>query len=39
MKEIGMGGAYNTHGEMRHGYKILVGKNERKRQLGRPRRK
>jgi hypothetical protein len=31
MKDIGMGRAYSTHGEMRNGYKILVGKNEGKR--------
>jgi hypothetical protein len=32
-----MGRAYNTHGEQRDAYRILVGKPERKKRLGRPR--
>jgi hypothetical protein len=31
MKEIWMGRAYSTNGEMRNEYKILVGKNKVKR--------
>jgi hypothetical protein len=33
----GMGGACSTHGEVSNAYKILVGKREGKRSLGRPR--
>jgi hypothetical protein len=33
----GMGRACGTHGEVRNAYKILVGKPEGKRSLGRPR--
>jgi hypothetical protein len=33
-----MGTACSTHGEKRNAYRILVGKLEGKRQLGRPRR-
>ena len=32
-------GACSTYGEMRGAYRVLVGKPEGKRQLGRPRRK
>jgi hypothetical protein len=32
-----MGRSCSTHGEMRNTYKILVGKSEKKRPLGRPR--
>jgi hypothetical protein len=32
-----MGGACSTHGDMRNGYKILVGEPEGKRPLRRPR--
>jgi hypothetical protein len=32
-----MGGACSTHGKKRNAYKILVGKPEGKRPLGRPR--
>jgi hypothetical protein len=34
-----MGRAYNTHGEKRNEYRLLVGKPEGKRPLGRPRRR
>jgi hypothetical protein len=34
-----MGGACSTHGEKRNAYRILAGKPERKRPLGRPRRR
>jgi hypothetical protein len=34
-----MGGACSTHGEKRNAYRILVGKPERKRPLGRTRRR
>jgi hypothetical protein len=34
-----MGGAYSTNGEQRNAYRILVGKPEGKRPLGRPRRR
>jgi hypothetical protein len=34
-----MSGACTTRGEIRNAYKILVGKPERKRPLGRPRRR
>jgi hypothetical protein len=34
-----MGSAYSTDGEKRNAYRILVGKPERKRPLGRPRRR
>jgi hypothetical protein len=34
-----MGGAYSTNGEKRKAYRILVGKPEGKRPLGRPRRR
>jgi hypothetical protein len=34
-----MGGACSTNGEKRNAYRILVGKPEGKRQLGRPRRR
>jgi hypothetical protein len=32
-----MGGACGTHGEKRNAYRVLVGKHEVKRSLGRPR--
>jgi hypothetical protein len=32
-----MGRACSTHGEKRNSYRVLVGKPERKRPLGRPR--
>jgi hypothetical protein len=32
-----MGGGYSTHGEKKNAYRILVGKPEGKRRLGRPR--
>jgi len=32
-----MGGARGTHGEKRNAYRILVGKHEVRRSLGRPR--
>jgi hypothetical protein len=32
-----MGSAYSTHGVKRNVYRILVGKSEGKRSLGRPR--
>jgi len=31
-----MGGAYSTYGERRGVYRVLVGKHEEKRPLGRP---
>jgi hypothetical protein len=34
-----MGGAYSTYGERRGLFRVLVGKPEGKRQLGRPKRK
>jgi hypothetical protein len=34
-----MGGACSTNGEKRNAYRILVGKPEGKRPLGRPRRR
>jgi hypothetical protein len=34
-----MGGLCSTNGEERNAYRLLVGKPERKRPLGRPRRK
>jgi hypothetical protein len=34
-----MGGACSTNGEKRNAYRILVGKTEGKRPLGRPRRR
>jgi hypothetical protein len=34
-----MGRAYSTNGEKRNAYRILVGKPEGKRRLGRPRRR
>jgi hypothetical protein len=34
-----MGGACSTNGENRNAYRILLGKPERKRPLGRPRRR
>jgi hypothetical protein len=34
-----MGRACSTHGENKNTYKIVVGKPERKRPLGRPRRR
>jgi hypothetical protein len=34
-----MGSVYSTNGEKRNAYKILVGKPEGKRPLGRPRRR
>jgi hypothetical protein len=34
-----MGRACSTHGEIRNAYRILVGKPEGKRSLGRPRRR
>jgi hypothetical protein len=34
-----MGGACSTNGEKRNAYRILVGKPEGRRPLGRPRRK
>ena len=34
-----MGGAYSTYGERRGVYRVLVGKPEGKRPLGRPRRR
>jgi len=33
-----MGGAYSTYGERRGEYRVLVGKSDGKRPLGRPRR-
>jgi hypothetical protein len=32
-----MGGECSTHGKLRNAHTILIGKNERKRPLGRPR--
>jgi hypothetical protein len=37
--EYEMGEACSTNGEKRNGYRILVGKPEGKRPLGRPRRR
>jgi hypothetical protein len=37
VKEDEMGRPCSTHGEKRNAYRILVGKPERKRPLGRPR--
>jgi hypothetical protein len=34
-----MGGPYSTNGEKRNAYRLLVGKSEGKRPLGRPRRR
>jgi hypothetical protein len=34
-----MGGPYSTNGEKRNAYRLLVGKPEGKRPLGRPRRR
>jgi hypothetical protein len=34
-----MGGASRTNGKKRNAYRVLVGKQERKRPLGRPRRR
>jgi hypothetical protein len=34
-----MGGPYSTNGEKRNAYRLLVGKPEEKRPLGRPRRR
>jgi hypothetical protein len=34
-----MGGSCSTNGEKRNAYRLLVGKPEGKRQLGRPRRR
>jgi hypothetical protein len=34
-----MGGACSTYGEKRDAYRILVGRPDRRRQLGRPRRR
>jgi hypothetical protein len=34
-----MGRAYSTNGEKRNAYSLLVGKPDRKRPLGRPRRR
>jgi hypothetical protein len=34
-----MGGSCSTNGEKRNAYRLLVGKPERKRPLGRPRRR
>jgi hypothetical protein len=34
-----MGGACSTNGEKRNAYKLLVGKSEGRRPLGRPRRR
>jgi hypothetical protein len=34
-----MGGAHNMNGKKRNAYRILLGKPERKRPLGRPRRR
>jgi hypothetical protein len=34
-----MGRAYSTNGEKRYAYRLLVGKPEGKRRLGRPRRR
>jgi hypothetical protein len=39
VKEDEMGRACSTNGEKRNAYRILVGKPERKRQMGRPRRR
>jgi hypothetical protein len=38
MKEVEMGGARIARREMRYAYKILFGKPEGKRELGRPKR-
>jgi hypothetical protein len=39
IERIEMGGACSTYGEGRDVYRVLVGKPEGKRQLGRPRRR
>jgi hypothetical protein len=39
VKEDEMGGSCSTNGEKRNKYRLLVGKPEGKRQLGRPRRR
>jgi hypothetical protein len=36
VKEDGMGMAFSMHGEKRNAYRMLVGKPEGKRPLGRP---
>jgi hypothetical protein len=38
-KQVEMGGECSTNGEKRNAYRILVGKPEGKRPLGRPRRR
>jgi hypothetical protein len=37
MEKNEMGGAYNKYGEKRGVYRVLMGKPERKKPLGRPR--
>jgi hypothetical protein len=39
VKEDEIGGACSTNGEKRNAYKVLAGKPERKKPLGRPRRR
>jgi hypothetical protein len=39
MEEDEIGGTCSSHGEVRNAYKILTGKPEGKRRLGRPRRR
>jgi hypothetical protein len=39
VKEDEMDRTFNTNGEKRNAYRILVGKREEKRPLGRPRRR
>jgi hypothetical protein len=39
MKEYEMGRACSTHGPKRNAYRVLVGKPEGKRPVGRPRRR
>jgi hypothetical protein len=39
IEKNGMGGECSTYGERRDVYRVLVGKPERKRRLGRPRRR
>jgi hypothetical protein len=39
VKEDEVGGAYRPNGEKRNAYRLLVGKPEGKRPLGRPRRR